>query len=134
MELTAHGCTMGLSASRTTIILLFIFLSNFSFTIATRKDIGFKFTPLCKNIVRDRYLLSDNNGYVCNALSIDSKSRCCPQTGKKFSERNNILNCTLWENYDVQFHDFSSSRKDFKSPTVVVLQFAKIKEEGKLKR
>ncbi|XP_058745022.1 uncharacterized protein LOC131617851 isoform X3 [Vicia villosa] len=87
MELTAHGCTMGLSASRTTIILLFIFLSNFSFTIATRKDIGFKFTPLCKNIVRDRYLLSDNNGYVCNALSIDSKSRCCPQTGKKFSER-----------------------------------------------
>ncbi|XP_058745029.1 uncharacterized protein LOC131617851 isoform X4 [Vicia villosa] len=43
---------------------------------------------------------------------------------------NNILNCTLWENYDVQFHDFSSSRKDFKSPTVVVLQFAKIKEEG----
>ncbi|KAI5385668.1 hypothetical protein KIW84_072320 [Lathyrus oleraceus] len=85
MELTAHGCTMGLSAYRATVILLFFFLSHFSFTTAIRKDIGFKFTPFCKTTVQGRYLLSDNNGYVCNALSIDSKSRCCPQTGKKFS-------------------------------------------------
>ncbi|XP_058780943.1 uncharacterized protein LOC131655057 [Vicia villosa] len=44
---------------------------------------------------------------------------------------NNILNCTLWESYAVQFHDFYSSRKDFTIPTVIVLQFARVKEEGK---
>lgn len=86
--LSGHGCTMGHSASRTTVtLLIFIFLliSEFSFTIAIRKDIGFKFIPFCNNTVQGRFLLSDNNGYVCNALSVDSKSRCCPQTGKKFS-------------------------------------------------
>jgi hypothetical protein len=63
MKLSAHGCTMGLSVSRTTITsLFFFFLSHFSFTIAIRKDIGFKFIPLCKNTVQGRYLLSDNNG------------------------------------------------------------------------
>lgn len=87
-ELSGHGCTMGHSASKTTVTLLifiFLFISEFSFTIAIRKDIGFKFIPFCNNTVQGRFLLSDNNGYVCNALSVDSKSRCCPQTGKKFA-------------------------------------------------
>ncbi|XP_058736051.1 uncharacterized protein LOC131608135 isoform X3 [Vicia villosa] len=44
---------------------------------------------------------------------------------------NNILNCTLWESYAVQFHDFNTTRKDFTGPTVIILQFARVKEEGK---
>ncbi|XP_058739254.1 uncharacterized protein LOC131611176 isoform X2 [Vicia villosa] len=44
---------------------------------------------------------------------------------------NNILNCTLWEGYAMQFHDFNKQRKDLSSPIVIVLQFAKVKEEGK---
>ncbi|XP_058763554.1 uncharacterized protein LOC131637002 [Vicia villosa] len=42
---------------------------------------------------------------------------------------NNILNCTLWEGYAVQFHDFSKNRKDT-TPIIIVLQYAKVKEEG----
>ncbi|XP_058784467.1 uncharacterized protein LOC131659272 [Vicia villosa] len=42
----------------------------------------------------------------------------------------NILNCTLWEGYAVQFHDFSKNRKDT-TPLIIVLQYAKVKEEGK---
>ncbi|XP_058746645.1 uncharacterized protein LOC131619576 [Vicia villosa] len=42
----------------------------------------------------------------------------------------NILNCTLWEGYAVQFHDFSKNRKDT-TPIIIVLQYAKVKEEGK---
>ncbi|XP_058784731.1 uncharacterized protein LOC131659576 [Vicia villosa] len=45
---------------------------------------------------------------------------------------NNILNCTLWEGYAMQFHEFQKQRKDLSSPTVIVLQFAKVKEEGLL--
>ncbi|XP_058733797.1 uncharacterized protein LOC131605463 [Vicia villosa] len=45
---------------------------------------------------------------------------------------NNILNCTLWEGYAMQFHEFHKQSKDLSSPTVIVLQFAKVKEEGLL--
>ncbi|XP_058727010.1 uncharacterized protein LOC131598426 [Vicia villosa] len=41
----------------------------------------------------------------------------------------NNLNCTLWEGYAVQFHDFSKTRKDT-TPIIIVLQYAKVKEEG----
>lgn len=39
----------------------------------------------CINTVQGRYLLSDDNGHVCDALSVDPQSRCCPESGKKFS-------------------------------------------------
>ncbi|XP_058753022.1 uncharacterized protein LOC131626208 [Vicia villosa] len=42
----------------------------------------------------------------------------------------NVLNCTLWEGYAVQFHEFSKNRKDT-TPLIIVLQYAKVKEEGK---
>lgn len=29
--------------------------------------------------------MSDDNGYVCDALSVDPESRCCPEFGEKFS-------------------------------------------------
>ncbi|KAK7312408.1 hypothetical protein VNO77_36236 [Canavalia gladiata] len=68
------------------ILLPILFIFHFSSPItAIRKDIGFQTFPLCKTTVQGRYFLSDDNGYVCNALSVNSRSRCCPQTGEKFS-------------------------------------------------
>ncbi|XP_072950364.1 uncharacterized protein [Typha angustifolia] len=51
----------------------------------TRKEIGFPGNRFCKNTVQGRYLLSDDNGYVCSALSVDPWSRCCPEVGGRFS-------------------------------------------------
>ncbi|XP_062107806.1 uncharacterized protein LOC133818775 [Humulus lupulus] len=65
------------------IVNLLIF--HFSFrTSAIRKDIGLE-KRICRNTVQGRYSLSDDNGYVCDALSVDSESRCCPEIGDKFS-------------------------------------------------
>ncbi|XP_077227746.1 glycosyltransferase family protein isoform X2 [Tasmannia lanceolata] len=50
-----------------------------------RKDVGFQVKPMCRNTVQGRYLISDDNGNVCDALSLDSWSRCCPEKGKRFS-------------------------------------------------
>ncbi|KAI4324304.1 hypothetical protein L6164_023856 [Bauhinia variegata] len=67
-------------------ILLHIFIFQFLSRItAIRKDIGFQTEHKCKNTVQGRYLLSDDNGYVCDALSVSSQSRCCPEIGEKFS-------------------------------------------------
>ncbi|OAY37675.1 uncharacterized protein LOC110627070 [Manihot esculenta] len=52
---------------------------------AIRKDIGFQETKICRNTVQGRFLLSDDNGHVCDALSVDPQSRCCPERGEKFS-------------------------------------------------
>ncbi|KAH9727637.1 glycosyltransferase family protein [Citrus sinensis] len=70
--------------------LLFLFfqlltLQFLSIISAIRKDIGFQETPFCKTTVQGRYLLSDDNGYVCDAVSMDPQSRCCPEKGEKFS-------------------------------------------------
>ncbi|KAH7521332.1 hypothetical protein FEM48_Zijuj07G0021700 [Ziziphus jujuba var. spinosa] len=54
-------------------------------TFAIRKDIGFLEKRICRNTVQGRYLLSDDNGHVCDALSVDPVSRCCPEKGDKFS-------------------------------------------------
>ncbi|XP_057456281.1 uncharacterized protein LOC130747369 [Lotus japonicus] len=67
--------------------LLLLFLFHFSSPItAIRKDIGFQsIIPTCKTTVQGRYHLTDDNGFVCSALSVDSMSRCCPQSREKFS-------------------------------------------------
>ncbi|XP_058764091.1 uncharacterized protein LOC131637518 [Vicia villosa] len=44
---------------------------------------------------------------------------------------NNMLNCTLWESYADQFIRFNKVRVAASLPTVVLLQYAKVKEEGK---
>ncbi|XP_058765889.1 uncharacterized protein LOC131639409 [Vicia villosa] len=44
---------------------------------------------------------------------------------------NNMLNCTLWESYADQFIRFNKERVDASLPTIVLLQYAKFKEEGK---
>ncbi|XP_024447341.1 uncharacterized protein LOC18108302 isoform X1 [Populus trichocarpa] len=64
------------------LLILFQFSSIIS---AIRKDIGFEQSRSCRNTVQGRYLLSDDNGYVCDALSVDPPSRCCPENGLRFS-------------------------------------------------
>ncbi|KAF5203076.1 hypothetical protein FRX31_007351 [Thalictrum thalictroides] len=50
-----------------------------------RTSINIQKEQTCRNTVQGRYLLSDDNGHVCDALSVDPWSRCCPESGKKFS-------------------------------------------------
>ncbi|CAA7396451.1 unnamed protein product [Spirodela intermedia] len=45
----------------------------------------FNFIKPCRSTVPGRYLLADDKGYVCTALSIDPESHCCLETGEKFS-------------------------------------------------
>ncbi|EHA8589845.1 UPF0454 protein C12orf49 [Cocos nucifera] len=64
------------------ILIAFVFPAKIS---GIRKDIGLPENHVCRNTVQGRYLLSDDNGYVCTALSVDSLSRCCPEIGERFS-------------------------------------------------
>ncbi|GJN28130.1 hypothetical protein PR202_gb16215 [Eleusine coracana subsp. coracana] len=50
-----------------------------------RKDIGLVAPMMCRSTVQGRHLISDDNGYVCSALSFDPWSHCCPITGPRFS-------------------------------------------------
>ncbi|KAK9932317.1 hypothetical protein M0R45_019560 [Rubus argutus] len=79
---------MRMSTSRLSIYLLFLhlFILQLSPRIsAIRKDVGFLRNQFCRNTVQGRYLLSDDNGHVCDALSVNPQSRCCPEKGEKFS-------------------------------------------------
>ncbi|KAK8478637.1 hypothetical protein V6N13_133462 [Hibiscus sabdariffa] len=67
------------------VFLLQLLFQSSSTIAATRKEIGFPDRRFCRTTVQGRYLLSDNNGYVCDALSLDPQSRCCPERGDKFS-------------------------------------------------
>ncbi|XP_026420605.1 uncharacterized protein LOC113316665 isoform X1 [Papaver somniferum] len=66
------------------IILLFLHCFHFP-AKAIRSDIGLPERKICRNTVQGRYLLSDDNGHVCDALSVDQWSRCCPGSGEKYS-------------------------------------------------
>ncbi|CAO2143958.1 unnamed protein product [Urochloa humidicola] len=50
-----------------------------------RKDIGFIEPIMCRSTVQGRHLISDDNGYVCSAISINPWSHCCPTTRDRFS-------------------------------------------------
>uniref|UniRef100_A0A2P2M188 SREBP regulating gene protein n=2 Tax=Rhizophora mucronata TaxID=61149 RepID=A0A2P2M188_RHIMU len=63
-------------------------------------SLGIQNLRTCRNTVQGRYLLSDDNGHVCDALSVDPQSRCCPEKGEKFSCRGcNLLSqcCSSYE-------------------------------------
>ncbi|GAB4850745.1 hypothetical protein Ancab_030045 [Ancistrocladus abbreviatus] len=79
LRLTAMG---GSKFPLSLLFLLFIQLS--SRASAIRKDTGLQ-ARKCINTVQGRYLLSDDNGFVCDALSMDPESRCCPKRGEQFS-------------------------------------------------
>ncbi|XP_009363643.2 uncharacterized protein LOC103953606 [Pyrus x bretschneideri] len=79
---------MAVPISRSNLSLLFfhLFIILFSPRIsAIRKDVGFQTKHFCKNTVQGRYLLSDDNGRVCDALTVNPRSRCCPEKGETFS-------------------------------------------------
>eukprot|EP00268_Persea_americana_P044330 TRINITY_DN44805_c0_g1_i5.p1 TRINITY_DN44805_c0_g1~~TRINITY_DN44805_c0_g1_i5.p1 ORF type:complete len:278 (-),score=31.10 TRINITY_DN44805_c0_g1_i5:250-1083(-) len=66
-------------------ILFHVLLLQFPATaFGIRMDAGLLKKPICINTVQGRYLLSDDNGYVCDALSRDTWSRCCPEIGDRF--------------------------------------------------
>ncbi|XP_058777014.1 uncharacterized protein LOC131651367 [Vicia villosa] len=44
---------------------------------------------------------------------------------------NNTIHCTLWETYAQQFIKYNQNKSDPSCPTVILLQYAKVKEEGK---
>ncbi|CAN8254215.1 unnamed protein product [Cochlearia groenlandica] len=52
---------------------------------AIRKDIGFLEERSCRTTVQGRFLISDDDGNVCDAFSLDSRTRCCPWKGERFS-------------------------------------------------
>ncbi|XP_068665330.1 uncharacterized protein [Aristolochia californica] len=54
-------------------------------TLGIRKDGSFLEMLMCRTTVQGRYLISDDNGHVCNALSLDRQSRCCPRRGESYS-------------------------------------------------
>ncbi|KAL4193626.1 hypothetical protein AMTRI_Chr06g177710 [Amborella trichopoda] len=66
-----------------------ILLSLCLFFLAIVSGIRDDFRPIekefCKNTVQGRYLLSDDHGHVCDVLSIDPWSQCCPERGERFS-------------------------------------------------
>lgn len=68
---------------------LFFFFFQFFFLFpstisAIRTNIGLAVNSSCRSTVQGRYLLTDDNGYVCDALSVDPLSHCCPGKGEKF--------------------------------------------------
>ncbi|XP_022145116.1 uncharacterized protein LOC111014633 [Momordica charantia] len=70
-----------LSLSLTFFHFLLLFSSRIS---AIRNNIGLEITSTCRSTVQGRYFLTDDKGYVCNALSIDPLSHCCLGNGEKF--------------------------------------------------
>ncbi|XP_058751158.1 uncharacterized protein LOC131624214 [Vicia villosa] len=52
------------------------------------------------------------------------------QTGSGGKKLNNTMNCTLWEDYAKQFFKFSEENASTSGPTVVLLLYAKVKEQG----
>ncbi|KAK4742994.1 hypothetical protein SAY87_000995 [Trapa incisa] len=74
------------SSSSCCVVSLLIFILWFiSRVSAIRMDPVIHETHICRNTVQGRYLLSDDNGHVCDAFSLDLQSRCCPEIGERFS-------------------------------------------------
>ncbi|XP_010413700.1 PREDICTED: uncharacterized protein LOC104699975 [Camelina sativa] len=77
-----------MSTSGFSLFLALLHLTGFLFPLrvsAIRKDIGFLEERSCRTTVQGRYLISDDEGNVCDALSLESRTRCCPWKGERFS-------------------------------------------------
>ncbi|XP_057490041.1 uncharacterized protein LOC130776028 [Actinidia eriantha] len=73
---------------RSSLILLLshLLILHLASTISgIRRDVSLQAKHICRSTVQGRYLLSDDNGNVCDALSLDLESRCCPGKGEQFS-------------------------------------------------
>lgn len=80
------------------LLLLLPFISTVS---AIRKDESLLENHSCRTTVQGRYLVSDNNGYVCDALSLDPQSQCCPRKGDKFSCQGCNVDSQCCKSYEV---------------------------------
>ncbi|CAA0839374.1 Unknown protein [Striga hermonthica] len=66
--------------------LFFLLYLQFSPHVsAIRKGVSLRDRRYCRATVQGRFLISDDNGYVCDAFSVDPLTRCCPRKGDKFS-------------------------------------------------
>nr|XP_016445603.1 PREDICTED: uncharacterized protein LOC107770786 isoform X1 [Nicotiana tabacum] len=66
------------------VFLFFIF--QFSSPVsAIRKDVSLQERYTCRTTVQGRYLVADDMGQVCDALSIDPHSRCCRGKREQFA-------------------------------------------------
>ncbi|XP_078434335.1 glycosyltransferase family protein [Wolffia australiana] len=54
-------------------------------TQGIRNNIGLMLKKPCRTTVPGRYLLADDQGYVCTALSFEAETHCCPKNVEKFS-------------------------------------------------
>lgn len=75
---------MKISQSQLNLLLLLLHLPILRFSSAIRMDISLQEKHLCKSTVQGRYLLSDDNGHVCDSLSVDPLSHCCTGKGEKY--------------------------------------------------
>ncbi|XP_019184609.1 PREDICTED: uncharacterized protein LOC109179565 isoform X1 [Ipomoea nil] len=64
---------------------LVVALQFSSSVIAIRKDVSLQDNYICRTTVQGRYLIADDKGQVCDALSVDPQSRCCRGKGEQFS-------------------------------------------------
>ncbi|XP_058769374.1 uncharacterized protein LOC131643240 [Vicia villosa] len=96
------------------------------------------FTEKC--LLGHTYALYEINGFISDVVGmVDSIGYAQTESGAKKQQismmlrdhSNNMLNCTLWESYADQFIRFNKVRVAASLPTVVLLQYAKVKEEGK---
>ncbi|KAL8153584.1 hypothetical protein V2J09_011344 [Rumex salicifolius] len=65
-------------------LLILVVIQFWSPASAIRKDPVLE-AKICRNTVQGRYILSDDDGYICDALSVDPESRCCPRKGEQFT-------------------------------------------------
>ncbi|KAL7084024.1 hypothetical protein ACP275_14G200100 [Erythranthe tilingii] len=52
---------------------------------AIRKDVSLQQKHYCQTTVQGRFFLTDDNGHVCDAFSLDPLSHCCPEKRDQFS-------------------------------------------------
>nr|GMD97827.1 UPF0454 protein like [Ipomoea batatas] len=64
---------------------LVVALQFSSSVIAIRKDVSLQDNYICRTTVQGRYMIADDKGQVCDALSVDPQSRCCRGKGEQFS-------------------------------------------------
>ncbi|XP_058777708.1 uncharacterized protein LOC131651973 [Vicia villosa] len=96
------------------------------------------FTEKC--LLGHTYIPCEINKFISDVVGmVDSIGYAQTESGAKKQQistmlrdhSNNMLNCTLWESYADQFIRFNKVRVAASLPTVVLLQYAKVKEEGK---
>ncbi|XP_073134689.1 uncharacterized protein [Henckelia pumila] len=67
------------------LIIPILILYSSSPASAIRMDVTYQEKHSCRTTVPGRFLLTDDNGLVCDALSVNPLSRCCTGKGDQFS-------------------------------------------------